>query len=101
MRDRRRVHASSNQSGKVRHIDHIKGADFIGDGTHPGEVDDAGIGAAAADDQLGMLALSDLLELIVIDGFRILGDTVRDDAIGLARKIKGMAMSEVTAMRKV
>ena len=95
------MRASRNQSGEVRHVDHEEGADLVGNRAHAGEVDDARIRAATADNQLGMLALGDLLELVVVDGFGILGDAVGNNPICLAGKVKLMPMREVAAMREV
>ena len=56
VRHGRRMHASGDQAGEVGHVDHEVGADFVGDGAHAGEVEDARIGAAAADDDLRLFA---------------------------------------------
>ena len=71
--------------------------DCVGDLAHAGEVEEAGIGAAAADDDFGLLADGDLLELVVVDGFGIFADAVGDDAIELAGEVELVAVGEVAA----
>ena len=60
-----------------------------------------GIGAAAADDQLGTLFLGQLFQFVVVDGFGFFGDAVGDDLVGLAGKIQMMPVREVAAVRQV
>ena len=73
----------------------------VGDLAHAGEVEEARISAAAADDDFGILADGDLLELVVVDGFGIFADAVGDDAIELAGEIELVAVGEVAAHGEV
>jgi hypothetical protein len=66
------MHASRNQSGEVRHIHEVKCAHFIGNLPHAGKIDDAGICAAPADDQLRPLFFRQLFQVVVIDGLGFL-----------------------------
>ena len=86
MRHGRRMHASGNQSGEMRHVDQVERADFVGDLPHAGKIDDARIGAAPADDQLRTLLLGQLLQFVVVDGFGFFGHAVRNDACRSCRK---------------
>ena len=79
VRHGRGMHAASNQSGEVRHVDQIERADFVGDLAHAGKIDDARIGAAAADDQLRLFLFRQLFELVVVDGLGFFGHAVRDN----------------------
>src|SRR5512147_152990 len=92
---------SGDESGEVCHIHHEDCANFVGDLPHAGEVDDAWIGTAAAHNQLGMFALGDLLEFVVVDGFCVFGYAVGNDLVSLAAEVQVMTVSEVSAMRQV
>ena len=92
---------TGDESGEVRHVDQVECADFVGNLAHAGEVDVAGIGTAASDDQFRVLLLGDTLEFVVVDGLGSPGDTVRDDLVGLARKVQRMAVRKMATMRQV
>ena len=66
------VRAPGHQPGEVGHVHQIEGADVVGDGAHAGEVNDARVGAAAADDELGAGFAGAGRQRIVIDRFRSL-----------------------------
>ena len=61
------MHAASDQSGKMRHINEEHRTDFIGNRTEPGEIDNARIGRTTCDNQLGLMLLGQRLDLIEID----------------------------------
>src|SRR5580700_3053999 len=90
MGNRRRMHATRYKSGKVRHIDEKERAYFVRDLAHAGEVDDARVSAAAADDQLGTFLLRQLFQRIVVDGLGFLSHPVRDNLVRLAGEIQMM-----------
>ena len=85
----------------MRHVDQEECAYFVGNLAHAREIDDARIGAASANDQFGMLFLGQFLEVVVIDGFSVLGHAVRNDAVSLAGKIEMMAVGKVSAMGQI
>ena len=91
----------ATKSGKVRHVDQVDRAHFVGNLPHAGEVDDARISAAAADDQLRPLALGNLLQLVVIDGLGFFGNAVGNDLVGLAGEVQRMSVRKVTAVREI
>src|SRR5215510_12744200 len=93
--------AAGNQAGEVRHVDQVQRADFIGDLAHAGEINDAWISAAAADDQLGTLALGDAFQFVVINGLGFLGDSIGDNFVSLSGKVQVMAVSKVATVRQV
>src|SRR5271157_1952134 len=95
------MRASSDQSGEVRHVNQVQRANFVGNLAHAREIDEPRIGAAAADDQLWPLALSDLLQIVVINGLGFLGHAVGNDLVGLAGKIQWMAVRQMPAVREV
>src|SRR6185437_2062698 len=53
--------------------------DFVGDLAHAREIDYARISAASTYDQLGPLAFGNLLQLVVIDRFRVFADSIRNN----------------------
>ena len=59
--------AARYQAGEVRHVHQKHRADLVRDRSEGGEVDDPGIGAAACDEQLGLLPLGLLADLVVVD----------------------------------
>ena len=87
--------------GEVRHVDEKERAHFVGNLAHARKVDDARIGAAAANDQLRAFLLGDLFELVVVDRLGFFGDAVGNDLVRLAGKIQMMPVREVPAMREV
>src|SRR5436305_9970412 len=95
------MYSAGYQPSKVRHIDKIERANFIGDLPHASKINDAGVRAAAANDQLGALALGDLFELVIIDGLSLAGHAVRNDFVSLAGKVQVMAMSQVATVGEV
>src|SRR5258708_5337574 len=94
------MRAACYQSGKMRHVDQEKCANLICNLPHASEVDDARIGAAAADDQLGAFLLRQFLQRVVVNGFGFFGYAVRHDLVSLPGKVKVMAVREMTAMRQ-
>ncbi len=99
--DGRGVGVAGDEAGEVSHVDHKKGADFLGDLAHAGEVELAGVGAAAANDDLRFFAEGDGFELVVVNGFGIAADLVADDAVELAGEVELMAVGEVAAVGEV
>src|SRR6185312_8440832 len=67
----RRMDSGGHESGEVRHVDHENRADFVGDLSHARKVEDARIGAASADDDLGFFGDGNGLKLVVVDGFGV------------------------------
>src|SRR6185503_14758185 len=55
VRHRRGINPASYQPGKVRHVHQEERPDLIRNGAERSEVDDAGVSAAARDDELGPL----------------------------------------------
>ena len=95
------MRAAGHQPGEMRHVDQVERADFVGNLPHTGKIDDARIGAASADDQLGPFLLGQLFQLVVIDRFGFFGHAVRNDVVRLAGEIQRMAVREMAAMRQV
>src|SRR5664279_5980988 len=93
--------SSGDQSSEVRHVNQVERAHFIGDLAHASEIDEPRIGAAATDDEFRLLTLSDLLQIVVIDGLGFLGHAVGNDLVRLAGKVQRMAVREVSAVGEV
>ena len=95
------MNARGDQARDVRHVDHQIRADLVRDRSEAREVDDAGIGGRARDDQLGLAFLGDLEHLVVIDA---VGDAVH--AVGyevevFAGHVDGRAVGQVSALVEV
>jgi hypothetical protein len=72
MRERRGMRATRHQPGEMRHVHQEPGADGVGDGAEPREVDHAGYGRAARDDQLGLVLARKRLGLVIVDAVVLL-----------------------------
>src|SRR5438552_398160 len=97
----RRMNASGNEPGEVRHVDQVERANFVSNLSHAHEINDSRIGAAAANDQLRAFPLGQLFQVVVVNRFRLFGYSVRNNVISLAGKIQVMSVSEVPAVRQV
>ena len=93
--------AARHQTGKVRHVDHEDGADFIGDLAESGEVELAGIGAAAGQDQLGLVLAGQRGNLVHVDMLVVLAHRVGHRLEPLARIVGRVAMGEMAARRQI
>src|SRR6266550_6650909 len=92
------MRAASDEAGEVSHVDHEVGADFVSDGAHSREVEQAWIGAATTDDDLGLLALRGDFELVVVNGFGIFANLVANDAVEFAGEVELVAVGEMAAV---
>ena len=97
----RRMGVAGDEAGEVGHVDHEKRADFVGDVAHAGEVELAGVGAAAADDNFWFFTEGDGFELVVVDGFCVAANLIADDAVELAGEVEFVAVGEVAAVGEV
>ena len=89
-----------HQAGEVRHVHQELGADLVGDGAEGGEVDDAGVGAAAGDDERGPLAQRLVAHLVVVDAPGGGIDAVVHRLPDAPAVVHGGAVREVPAMRQ-
>src|SRR5271157_1142458 len=92
---------AGDKPGEVRHVHQVDRAHLVGNLPHAREIDESGIGAAAANDELRPLALGDALQIVVVDGLGFLGYAVGNDLVGLAGKVQRMSVTEVTAVREI
>ena len=95
------VLADGDQACRVGHVRHQQGAAFPSDLTHSLEVDFAGVGAGSGHDELGPVLTGQFSQGIVVDGFRVLPDSVGNDAIHPAGEVQRMAMGEVSPVGQV
>ena len=72
------MHTTGNQTSKMRHINHQKSTDFIGDFTEPFEINLARNGRTTCNDQGRLVFNSKGFDLIVIKGQVIFTYTVLD-----------------------
>ncbi len=97
MRERRGVKACRDETREVGHVDEEEGTDAIRNLAHLGEVDDAGDGAAACDDQLRLMLGRKLGELVVVQRQVLLPHAILDSVEPLAGLVWGGAVGEVAA----
>ena len=76
VRERARMDAAGDQAGEVRHVDPQPGADLVGDRAEAREVDAAGIGRAAGDDDRRLVLHRQFLDLVVVDQAGLRHDAV-------------------------
>ena len=91
-----RMCAPGDQPGEVSHIGKQGGADRIGDRAEAGEVDRAGIGRAAADDELGPVLVCQALDLAHVDEARSIG-AVADRVEPLAGQVRRRTVAQMAA----
>ncbi len=93
--------AASHQAGEMGHIDQEQCSDLVRNLPHAGEVDDPGVGAASADNQLGLFALSNGFEMVVVDPLRLLIYAIKDHAVELAGEAELVPVGQVAAMGQI
>ena len=101
VRHGRRMQSRRHESRDMGDIHHQIRADFIRDLAKAGEVDDARIRARARDDHFRLVFRGKAFQLVVINGFALFGNAVRDDLEIFSRNIDGTAVREVSAVRKI
>src|SRR5579862_7947461 len=101
MRDGRGMNAAGHQTGEVRHVDEKKRSGLVRDLPHAGKIKDPGISAAAADDQLRLLAYGNGFQFVVVDPLRLPAYAVRGYAVELAGETQLMPMGEMAAVGQV
>ena len=92
---------SGDQAGEVRHVDEEFGAYLVCDLAHAGEVELAGVGGAAADEDFGLDFDGLLLECVVVDDLGVLPNLVAGDVVELAGEIELVAVGEMAAIGEI
>ncbi len=95
------MHAARHQAGEVRHVDQQQRANFICNRAHARKIENPRIGAAAADDELRLLAAGGLGEFVVVDDLGVLAHTVGGDTVELAGKIQLVSVCQMAAVRQI
>ena len=95
------MHAAGDQAGDVGHVEDVNRADLVGDLAHAREIPQARIGAAAADDGLGLFALGDGFQLVVVDELGVAADLVKRGPVELAAEAQPVAVGQVAAVREI
>ena len=90
-----------HQAGEMGHVHHEIGAHLIGDLAEGGEINLAGIGAAAGQDQLGLVFAGQGRDLVHVNALVVLAHRVGDRLEPFAGIIGGMAVGEMAARRQV
>ena len=99
-RNRARDRLTCHQSDEVCGIDHHDRADFIGDFPECGEVDQPRVGRCPTDDHLRPVLTCEIANLVVVDEFGVLANTVGHHVEPLAGEVHRRAMGEMSAVRQ-
>ena len=97
MGEGRGMRAASDQSGNVAHIYHEIRADLVGHLAESLPVPDAGIGRSACNDELRLVGFGNRHNLIHVDQFIVLPNTVADRIEPLAAHVDRRTMGQVAA----
>jgi hypothetical protein len=92
------VQAGGDEPGEVGHVDHQVGADGVGDGPEALEVEEAGVGAPAGEQQLRLALVGDPLDLVHVDPAVLGADLVRRNVVEAAGDVDLHAVAEVAAV---
>ena len=95
------MNSACHQAGNVRHVEDIHRAHLVGNLPHAREIPKARIGAAAADENLGLFTLGDCFHLFVIDELSIFTDVIESGAVELAAEAHFVAVREMSSVSKV
>ena len=98
VRDGVGVQAGGDEPGEVGHVHPQGGADLVGDGAEGGEVEVAGVGGPAGDDDRGALAQGGLAHLVHLDAHGGLVHAVGGGVVVLAGEVDLHAVGEVSAV---
>ena len=90
--------AAGNQAGNVGHINHKNSADFVSDVREQLEVDGTGISRSTGNDQLGLILLSHVPDLVVVNEAGFVVHIIGDNIIVLTGDIGGAAVGQVAAV---
>ena len=101
VRHGRRMNAAGDETGDVGHVEDVERADLVGDLAHAGEVPQSGIGAAAADDGLGLFAHGDGFKLVVVNELGVFADLIEGGPVEFAAEAESMTVGEVAAVSEV
>ena len=101
MRHRVRVQVGRHQPGEVGHVREQDRADVVGDLAEQREVELAGIGGPAGDDQLGPVLGGELGDLVHVHEAVLAAHVVGDDVVEAARDVLGHPVGQVAAVGEV
>ncbi len=90
-----------HQAGDVGHVDHHEGAHLVRDGAEGGEVEGAGVGGSADDDELGLVLQGQAAHLVHVDLLGLPVHVVPDELVENAGAVQGVAVGEVAAVGQV
>ncbi len=91
------MHAARDETGEMRHVDHEKSADGIGDLAKAREIDEARIGRAARDDQFRLVGLRQRLDFVHVDAMVLAAHAVRNRLEPFARLVDRRAVRQMAA----
>ena len=88
---------AGDEPGEVGHVDHEGRADLVGDLAHAGEVDAAGVGRVAGDEDQRLELVRGRADGVVVDALRLGVGAVRALVEHLAGDVRPEAVGEVAA----
>ena len=94
------MQTGSNQTGNVSHVNEQVCANLVSDLAELCEVDHTGICGSTGDDHLGLVLVSQLTDLVIVD-VAVGVHTVGDHLIVQAGEVDGAAVGQVTAVVQV
>ena len=92
------VCAAGNKTCNVGHIHHKYCANLVGDVGKQLKIDSTGISGCACDQQLGLMLLSQVADLIIVDKTGFVVDIIGNDIIVLTGNIGRAAVGQVTTI---
>ena len=89
--------AAGNETGKMRHVNHEKGTDRIGDIPEPGEIKGPAVRGTARDNDFRMVLLRKFIDLVHVDHAVLLAHTVLHGVEPFAGKVWFGTVGQVAA----
>ncbi|PAV68058.1 hypothetical protein WR25_12607 [Diploscapter pachys] len=99
--NRRRVHSSSDKSGKVGHVHQVSCANLIGNLSHTREVDFTWVRRATRDDELRLVLQGQSFDVVVVDSASFAIYAIRNDAEPTARLVRLCAVAQVPTRSQI
>src|SRR5262249_56499548 len=101
VRERTGIRSVGDETGEMRHVDEELGTDLIGNSAEAAEIDDAGIGRSAGDDDLRPVLARELCHLVEVDTVVVAPHAVGYRLEPAPRHVHGRAVGQVAAGGKV
>ena len=93
VRYRTRMYAGGNESGDVRHVHEEERVYGFRDFADALEIDDARIGARSRHDHFGLVFVSELFDLVVVDALVFFANSIGNEVVHAAGEIQRVTVS--------